>query len=54
MCDRLIGAFQELDTSVVDTLVGGAGSDTFVFGGGWGVSYTSTPHAPNTFSGFRI
>jgi Ca2+-binding RTX toxin-like protein len=42
--DRLIGAFQELDSLVIDTLNGGAGSDTFVLGGGWGVSYTSADH----------
>jgi hypothetical protein len=42
--DRLIGSFQELDSSVVDILNGGAGSDTFVLGGGWGVSYRSADH----------
>lgn len=51
--DRLIGAFQELDSLVIDTLVGGAGSDTFVLGGGWGVSYTSI-EGKNEGGGYAI
>ncbi|GAA6620980.1 calcium-binding protein [Scytonema sp. NUACC26] len=51
--DRLIGAFQELDSLVIDTLVGGAASDTFVLGGGWGVSYTSI-EGKNEGGGYAI